>query len=186
MRSWQLYALVVLVFVALVGSAVYISGHGSRLAGVAHSSITATHANEYSAPPLTHIYQNDEYRFSLSTPDGFTTQEMPNDTSHGKTITLQNLQGDGIQIKVSPFLEDLHVLTADRVHADIPDMQITDVQPVEIGSNHTGIAFKSNNDAFGGASREVWFVFRGNLYQISTYARLDPLLQAMFGTWKFY
>jgi hypothetical protein len=28
--------------------------------------------------------------------------------------------------------------------------------------------------------------FPGNLYQISTYARLDPLLQAMFGTWKFF
>lgn len=38
----------------------------------------------------------------------------------------------------------------------------------------------------GGASHEVWFVFRENLYQISTCARLDNLLQEMFSTWSFF
>jgi hypothetical protein len=58
-------------------------------------------------------------------------------------------------------------------------------QLVEVGPNYVGLAFKSDNQAFDGASREVWFVFRGNLYQISTYAWLDPLLQAIFKTWQF-
>jgi len=65
-------------------------------------------------------------------------------------------------------------------------MQVTGVQPVEIGDDYTGVAFRSDNPAFGGASREVWFVFHGNLYQISTYEHLDSLLQTMFSTWKFF
>jgi hypothetical protein len=90
-----------------------------------------------------------------------------------------------VQIIVSPFNEDLHALTQDRIHQDVPDMTISDSQPIQIGENYTGLAFKSDNEAFGGASREVWFAFRGNLYQISTYDRLDPLLKKIFATWKF-
>ena len=98
----------------------------------------------------------------------------------------QGGRSDGVQIIVSPFSEDLHALTQDRIHQDVPDMKISEPQPVEIGANYTGLAFKSDNDAFNGASREVWFVLRGNLYQISTYDRLDPLLKKIFATWKFF
>ncbi len=43
----------------------------------------------------------------------------------------------------------------------------------------------SDNPAFAGASREVWFVFNTNLYQISTYTEFDELLKGLFGTWQF-
>ncbi len=139
----------------------------------------------YTLPELTKSYTNNDYRFSFMMPADFTSQEMPQDENGTRTFLFQNTKGEGIQIMVSPFDEDLAVLTKERIQQDIPDMKITDEQPVEIGSNHTGLAFKSDNQAFNGASREVWFVFRNNLYQISTYERLDPLLQAIFGTWQF-
>lgn len=143
-------------------------------------------ANEkFSVPPMTDEYRNDELRFSIALPEGFTVGELPVDEHGGRTIILQNNSGEGIQIYTRPF-DDIRTLTADMVQSDIPDMEISDVQTVEIGENHTGIAFVSDNEAFGGASREVWFVFNGTLYQISTYARLDDLLRAMFGTWKFF
>lgn len=139
----------------------------------------------YEIPSFANTYKNDKYHFSLSVPQGFSTQEIPNDSTQGQTIVLQDEEGNGIQILITPSPEDIAHLTADRVHQDIPDMKVSDVQPVEVGANHSGIAFMSDNEAFAGASREVWFVFHGNLYQISTYARLDGLLQTMFGTWKF-
>ena len=71
------------------------------------------------------------------------------------------------------------------IEKDIPDLLITDAQTVEIGDNYKGLAFKSDNSAFGGASREVWFVFRNNLYQISTYEKFDELLKKVFSTWVF-
>lgn len=136
------------------------------------------------APQLTKEYRNETLRFSLSLPESFTAGELPVDDDGGRTIVLQNEHGEGIQIYARPF-DDIRNLTADMIRHDIPDMEISDVQTVEIGENHSGIAFLSDNEAFGGASREVWFVFRGNVYQISTYARLDSLLQALFATWKF-
>jgi hypothetical protein len=139
----------------------------------------------YTLPELTKPYSNSDYRFSFMLPTDFTAQEMPQDENGARTFLFQNDRGEGIQIVITPFDEDIATLTKERIQQDIPDLKITDEQPVEIGQNHTGLAFKSDNEAFGGASREVWFVFRGNLYQISTYERLDSLLQAIFGTWQF-
>lgn len=138
------------------------------------------------APALGKEYKNTTFRFSLSIPDGFVAHQFPPDENNATAITLQNLNGDGVQILVTPKKESSHVLTADDVRGSIPNMKVIDAQDVSIGSDYTGVAFKSDNQAFKGNSREVWFYFRGNLYQISTYARLDPLLKSIFSTWKFY
>jgi len=136
----------------------------------------------YTVPALTKPYTNDKYKFSLTLPEDFKASESSVD---GKdTIVFQNAKSEGIQIAISPY-DDIKTLTAEMIEREIPDMKILDTQPVEIGSNYKGVAFKSDNEAFSGASREVWFVFKGNLYQISTYERFDELLKAMFGTWDF-
>lgn len=140
----------------------------------------------WSGEPLVQTYTSSTYRFSVSMPADFKTAELPADENGARTILLQNDKGEGIQIMITPYPNDPHIITADDVRASIPGMKVTDEQPVVIGSDYTGVAFKSDNDAFGGDSREVWFVFRKNLYQISTYGRLDPLLKDMFATWKFF
>lgn len=139
----------------------------------------------YETSPLTKEYTNDTYRFSLMMPDAFVAQELPNDEGSDTTL-LQDSTGNGIQIMVSPYGQDLHELTAEKIHTDIPDMKISDVQSLEIGDDYKGVAFKSDNPAFNKDSRDVWFVFHGTLYQITTYASNDSLLKAMFGTWKFF
>jgi hypothetical protein len=154
------------------------------------AAAAATNNTPYNVPQLTQAYSNSQYNFSLMLPADFTVQEVPSsDTDNPQdTLLFQNSTGDGIQIVISPFDEDTgsgYVLTKDRILKDVPDLAITNEQAIQIGPNYQGLAFESNNDAFGGASREVWFVFKGNLYQISTYQRLDPLLKAIFATWKF-
>ncbi len=134
---------------------------------------------------LTKAYANDTYQFSLSMPDGFTVHESPADEDGITTILLQNESGDGIQIRVTPGASGARTLSADDIRAAIPDLTIEHPEPVALGTEYEGVAFLSDNDAFDGASREVWFYFRGNLYQISTYARLDGLMKAVFSTWTF-
>lgn len=178
-------------WVRIVVSIVLAAGIGAALwyfafkGDATGQSAAASAAAPYVVPPIQNEYKNEALGFSLGLPDGFSAHEFVDEETHARTIVLQDSAGNGIQILATPFPEDLKVLDAARVQRDIPGMKITDVQPVEVGENHIGIAFKSNNEAFDGASREVWFVFRGNLYQISTYARLDSLLQSMFATWKF-
>jgi hypothetical protein len=165
----------------IVLGALIIGGSGTYLA-LRGGEPASPSQEPYVVPPLSQGYMNEKHRFSVTMPEGFTARESSADGID--TIVFENGKAEGIQIVISPY-DDVPQLTKAMILADIPDMAVTDEQPVEIGSNHTGIAFKSDNPAFDGASREVWFVFRGELYQISTYERFDPLLIAMFGTWQF-
>ncbi len=179
--------LVVIALVAVLGGgAWWYFGHVS-------SASTTDQAQQnqppYAVPALTQSYTNTAYKFTLKMPADFTVSDIPGDPDGTpETIVLQDQSGNGIQIAISPFDEDTtgsYTLTQARILQDVPDLTITDPQPIEVGDNYTGLAFKSDNEAFGGASREVWFVFRGNLYQISTYERLDDLLKGIFQTWQF-
>lgn len=140
---------------------------------------------QYEGALLSENYRNEEFHFSLDMPGSFSAREFQKDENGALTIVLENAGGDGIQMYVSPA-GDERILTASDVQAAIPDMKVLDAQAVEIGNDYRGVAFRSDNDAFGGDSREVWFYYGGNLYQISTYVRLDSLLQAMFATWTFF
>lgn len=160
-------------------------GPGEFSLGTVQPSVPSFEAGEYTGAPLSADYKNEQFRFALDTPEGFTAGELPPDENGGTAIVLQNEKGEGIQIYVVPEI-DQKVLTADDIRASIPDMEVSSPEVVEIGNQYKGVAFLSNSSAFGGASREVWFYYKGNLYQISTYARLDGLLKAMFSTWSFY
>jgi len=179
-------ALAVLIF---IGGVTYVSINffhvGTTTTALNQMNQAAAVELPYMVPPLTQDYKNTDYNFELNMPADFKAAESPPDENGARTITLQDSTDNGIQIAVTPFDEDITNLTEDRIHQDQPDLTITDPQPVQIGESDTGLAFKSDNQAFDGASREVWFVFRGNLYQISTYDRLDPLLKSIFTTWKF-
>jgi hypothetical protein len=136
----------------------------------------------YKVPALSEKYENTEHKFTLLMPKGFSARES--ELEGVDTVVFENDKSEGIQIIVSPF-DDVKELTKSMIQADIPDMKVSDEQPVEIGNDYKGLAFRSDNEAFDGRSREVWFVFSGKLFQISTYERFDPLLQAMFSTWQF-
>jgi hypothetical protein len=156
----------------------------------AASRMRPAHPEErpYAVPALAKDYANDAYGFSLKMPEDFSASEIQSEDSGGETVILQDQAGNGIQIAISPFDEDTdgsYALTQERISQDVPDLKIYDAQVLEVGDHYKGLAFRSDNEAFGGASREVWFVFRHNLYQISTYERLDDLLKQIFETWQF-
>ncbi|MFZ2886520.1 MAG: hypothetical protein WA021_01735 [Minisyncoccia bacterium] len=182
----------IIVLVAIgVGGYFLFGGEGfSRMSNLMSATAvvpsTLTSDIPYTGAPLTKEYKNDRLGFSVSMPEDFNAQELMADENGGMPIIIQNASGEGVQIYVTQGQGDARMITANDVRASISDMQVSDEEVVEIGSEHRGVAFKSDNEAFGGASREVWFFFRGNLYQISTYDHLDPLLKAMFSTWKFF
>lgn len=146
----------------------------------------------YEVGALTEDYHNDSFKFSLKTPGEFAIKESVQEG--GVMVTIEDTAGNGIQILVSPFDEPLKVLTSERIRQDVPELTINDVQTLDIGEEYKGVAFRSDNPEFDGASREVWFLFpkciegvcENQLYQISTYERLDPLLKAIFATWDFF
>jgi hypothetical protein len=139
---------------------------------------------------LSHTYQNPTYHFSINYPDGYTVSDVDDPTASGNTVLIQDnsTNGDGgIQIFISSYTDPDTNITPDFIAANAPDVTVNDPQEVHMSAGGgKGLAFESNNAAFGGASREVWFIYNGNLYQISTYLQYGNLLQTMMGTWKFF
>jgi len=123
--------------------------------------------------------------FSFLYPKRLDATTFPDGNSGDIVLVQSPEKGEGFQILITPYGEGGSNLTAEMIQAEIPDLKISDAQELLLGESGKGVAFISDNDSFAGNSREVWFVYGGNLYQISTYARLDPLLQSVLGTWKF-
>ncbi len=139
--------------------------------------------NEIKNYEYTETYTSKKYRFTFNYPKEFHVSEIP--TGDQDVILIQNPNKEvGAQILVSIAQEDVD-LTADVIRKDLPDIEIGSPQKVEVGENRKGLSFVSDNENFGGKSREVWFIYDGNLYQISTYYEFDDFLKGLFKSWKF-
>jgi len=139
---------------------------------------------EISNYQYTETYNQPIYGFSFKYPKAFAVSEISSNGS--KVILVQNtLKNIGVQIVISPFDGADSDITEAFIKSELPDLKISEPREVLVGSGRKGLAFMSDNAAFGGKSREVWFVFNNNLYQISAYAELDGFLKGLFGTWKF-
>lgn len=130
------------------------------------------------------MYQNNQFGFEFQYPGNFNVGSFSE--RGGQTIVIQNAdERAGFQIHITPLDEDID-MSPERIRTDIPALEIRDPQPVQLGADASkGLAFLSDNEAFGGNSREVWFAFNGQLYQISTYASLDPLIKQVLNSWTF-
>lgn len=111
------------------------------------------------------------------------------DEGAGEMVLVHDATNAGskreFQIYAAPF-DEAGPLTAARIHKDLPDMEITDAQPVLIGSNKDidALIFFSNNPSIG-KTREVWFVHGGYMYQVTGYADADAIVGPLLDTWSF-
>ena len=137
----------------------------------------------------THEYRNDAYRFALTLPAGLKAVVMPyQDGDPGtQTYLFEDQAGEGVQLMIWPYPDAPHISPSD---IEQTGLTISDVAPLTFagapGYEASGYTFKSDNPAFDGASSDAWFVYRGSLYQLSTYARDDALLKSMLATWTFF
>jgi len=74
-------------------------------------------------------------------------------------------------------------LTEQRIKEDIPDIVIKEPLQIKVGEA-IALAFLSESESLG-QTREVWWVYKGNLYQITTYTEFDETMVAILETWKF-
>ncbi|HAT68844.1 MAG TPA: hypothetical protein DCS20_04505 [Candidatus Yonathbacteria bacterium] len=130
-------------------------------------------------------YTDTDYGFSFSAPQGYSASSF-SDVEDTKTILLgSDTDRSSLQVFVSAFDEDI-VLTVERINQEMPDLVVLDPQKVSAGEAE-GVSFGSTN-ALDTESREVWFVYKGNLYQISApiNKQTSPeLFDAIIKTWKW-
>jgi hypothetical protein len=176
-------AAIIIAVLAFIGAFFYFRGIPATIN--LSSSLFGTSATSTDfglVPELTQSYTDQKLQFSFQYPEGYSVREVAGEDD-ARTLLVENgTAKSGIQIFISPNTEETSI-TPEIIARDIPDMKVESPQQFKVGSNE-GLAFKSDNPAFDGGSREVWFVFNRHLIQISTYADNDKLLAAIFKTWK--
>ena len=126
------------------------------------------------------IYEDTDYGFSFFYPENFSIGAFA-DEEGTKTILVQNAEKTaGIQIFISAFDENI-TLTPERIKKDVLDIAMSEIKNIPLG-NMQAVSFASNNSS--GQSREVWFVYKNDLYQI-TIPIVGVLLDGIITTWQW-
>jgi hypothetical protein len=106
--------------------------------------------------------------------------------SNGETVLLQKGSGEqGLQILITPFDEDIS-LTAKRIKKDLPTLSVIEEKEIQLGQDIKvqAVVFQSNNNLTTGKSLEAWFVYRNNLYQVSSLESSKELFDKVINSWK--
>lgn len=106
----------------------------------------------------------------------------------GDTSDMLREQKTGFQIFVVPFEDDGSRLTYERIKREIPGVAIEESLKVIIGEKAgrsvEAILFWSKDGRIG-RTREIWFVDKGYLFEVTTYEHLDSWLAQIMSTWSF-
>lgn len=133
-------------------------------------------------------YKHTILGFGFSYPDEYTISSFGNFfDSVGETVLLQKVdKAQGLQVHITPFEEDVE-LSIKRIKKDLPSLSVLEAREVQIGSKEKKVqmvVFESDNNLSTGKSYEGWFVYRNNLYQISSSAESKELFDKIISTWK--
>jgi hypothetical protein len=148
-----------------------------------------------SSVALTKTYSSPAWGFALKMPADFSAYP-PNATPErnetgaptGQAIVLQNKRGAGIQIVVTEDTraESSDILTADDIEQIAPYFDLLEAQPIEIAPGVIGTTFTyGKHPSFDSATENVWFTYRGNLYELTAPTKDRALFEAMMETWTF-
>lgn len=139
------------------------------------------------APTITSIsdswleYQNQTRKFSFSYPPELEVKEYDEGDGTYTLVFADASNEKSFQIFFTPYLGE--VITKSRILKDIPSGEFTDPLEVMIGDNTRALLFFSKGSL--GQMREVWFLNKGFLYEITTEASLDTWLAQILDTWSF-
>jgi len=132
-------------------------------------------------------YRNQKYHFSLFHSDQMTVNEY-DEGGGAETITFENSTStnsatstDSFQIFIVPY-EGTQV-SEQRFEEDEPSGVRDNMQDVTV-DGATGAAFNSTDPSLGD-TYEVWFVYGGYLYELTTGKAFAPNMQGELQTWEF-
>lgn len=135
-------------------------------------------------PLATDTYHDPSGVFSFTYPQNFSLRETMDELRNRLLVLEDSATGKGLQIRIQNAFEGVAITPA-RIAHDLPDILIDDQHSILVGKSGSGISFFSDNQAFDGASREVWFSYKTFVYQVSTYKAQSDLVDTILSTWHF-
>lgn len=135
-------------------------------------------------PPLPDgyaAYRNTTYGFSLAYPAELKIATF-DEGGGASTVTFQNVgKAEGFQVFIVPYTAQ-QVSTA-RFKRDEPSGVMQDPQNLSIDGVPATMFFSTNVSL--GATREVWFIHGGYLFEVTAPRPLDSWLAGIMQTWRF-
>jgi hypothetical protein len=132
-------------------------------------------------PPGFQEYRNIVYRFSIFYPISLSVKEV-NEGNGVSTVIFQNVKdAKGFQIFIVPY--EANQVSRERFQKDEPSEIMNDPNNLNI-DGAIATMFLSRNLALG-ATREVWFIKNGYLFEVTAPQTLDNWLGYIMQTWKF-
>jgi hypothetical protein len=131
-------------------------------------------------PPGWREYRNEQYLFSVLYPEGMKV-------AHGQDgdaliVTFEDAAvATGFQIFVIPYSQP--VISEERFRADVPS-GVREGEEKTYIDGAEAVQFFSTDMALG-ETREIWFIKKPYLYEVTTLRALDPWLQEIMETWQF-
>jgi len=126
-------------------------------------------------------YHSATYRFSLFFPQDLTPRTYK-EPGTAMTVTFEDPFGNrGFQVFIVPYGEEK--ITPERFKADVPSGVITNSKSIVL-DGVPAEAFYSSSRALGD-TYEIWFIYHGFLYEVTTYKAYDTWLREIMSSWKF-
>ncbi|MDP1721587.1 MAG: hypothetical protein Q8L37_00090 [Candidatus Gottesmanbacteria bacterium] len=180
-RVWIVQSISLLVAFFLVAFLFLYKGNRVAVSPPREATTTGQSQSRRVVPEGMREYQSATYHFSLFYPQELTVEER-SEGGGASTITFQNVEkGEGFQIFIVPYSEAQ--VSEQRFKQDVPSGVRESLSNLSV-DGATAAAFYSTNAALG-ATREVWFVRGGFLYEVTTLKPLDTWLGTIIQTWKF-
>jgi hypothetical protein len=192
MRSVLIPVVLAIVAAAVAAAFYFFSGSTPTVPAPVATSTTPTPGATRSLPPAYSLkgqlayYKDDQYHYYFQIPNGLTTADIARGAS-GTEVALADAGNNArVTIIISPTSFSGGTVSVQQILKASPSTAIENPAPVIPAPGCGGQAFDSNNEDFDGASHDIWFVCKGNLYQLSAPRSLAPLLDAVFATWTFH
>jgi hypothetical protein len=147
----------------------------------ATSTVLSITSDQAEPPPNSKQYQNAQYHISLYYPDDLTVTEQPVGGTSLVILFKDAATQQGFEIFVTPY--DQPKITQQRFLLDEPSGVMNDPQNVTI-DGAAATEFFSSNPAMG-TSCEIWFLYGGYLYEVTTPQPLQSWLLQIMASWNF-
>ncbi len=137
-----------------------------------------------SEPPADYVeYKNEKYGFRYyHSPQAKITEF--DEGGGAMTIVQENEQKmRGLQIFVVPYLGE--TISDEQFKRDVPSGVRYNIENTKIGRRGIRAVTFNSFDEFIGETREVWFIFEGHLYEITTFKGFGDWLAPILQTWRF-
>jgi hypothetical protein len=167
-------------FTLVVAGAFYVVQISTRGTGTLPSMTATVETETRLVPDGWKEYRSTAYHFSLLYPQELAVKEYA-EPGNAFTVTFQNVKEEkGFQIFIVPYQEEK--ISDARFKKDTPSGVRTDVASTTI-DQVPAVTFKSR-DEFLGDTQETWFIYKGFLYEVTTFVGTTNWLDLIISTWK--